>query len=48
MATKSLTGPLNVDKHLKIVREAVWELRARWQDLGFQLGIPMGTLEVGY
>ena len=42
----SLTGPLSVDKHLKMAREATWDLRARWYDLGVQLGIGVGTLEV--
>ena len=43
----SPTGPLSVDKHLKMVREAVWEIRANWRNLGTDLGITMGTLEVG-
>ena len=42
-----LTGPLNVDKHLKVVREATWGVRAQWYDLGVELGISVGTLQVG-
>ena len=43
-----LTGPLSVDKHLKVVREAVWEIRADWRYLAMELGINMGTLKVTY
>ena len=43
----SPTGPLSVDEHLKMVREAVWEIRANWRNLGMELGITTGTLEVG-
>ena len=35
-----------MDKHLKIVREATWDVRAKWRDLGIELGISVGTLEV--
>ena len=37
-----------MDKHLKTVREATWDVRAKWCDLGVELGITMGTLEVGH
>ena len=37
-----------MDKHLKMVREAIWDVRAKWRDLGVELGINMGTLEVGH
>ena len=43
----SITGPLNVDDHLKVVREATWGVRAQWYDLGVELGISVGTLQVG-
>ena len=42
------TGPLSVDKHLKTVREATWDIRAKWHGLGVELGIKVGTLEVGH
>ena len=35
-----------MDKHLKIVREATWDVRAQWRDLGVELGINVGTLNV--
>ena len=41
------TGPLSVDKHLKTAREATWDIRASWHGLGVELGIKVGTLEVG-
>ena len=41
-----LTGPLSVDKHLKMVREVIWDVRAKWRDLGVELDINVGTLEV--
>ena len=37
-----------MDKHLKMVREATWDVRAKWYDLGVELGINVGTLEVIY
>ena len=40
------TGPPNVDKHLKIVRAATWEMRTQWYDLGVELGINVETLKV--
>ena len=41
------TGPLSVDQHLKMVREATWDVRPKWRLFGLELGIDMGTLEVG-
>ena len=41
-----LTDPLSVDKHLKIVRKATWDVRVKWYNLGLQLGIDVGTLNV--
>ena len=43
-----LTGPLSMDKHLKIMREATWEIRAKWYDLGTELEIKDGTLQVSF
>ena len=40
------TEPLSVDQHLKVVREATWEARAKWKCLGEELGVTMGKLEV--
>ena len=40
------TGPPNVDKHLKAVRAATWEMRTQWYNLGLGLGINVGTLKV--
>ena len=40
------TGPLSVDKHLKMVREVTWDVRAHWYDIGVELKINLGTLEV--
>ena len=39
------TGPLSVDKHLKMVREATWDARSKWRDIGLELGIDVSTLE---
>ncbi len=41
-----LTEPLSVDCHLRVVRSAVWEIRANWSHLGLHLGIEEGTLDV--
>ena len=38
--------PLSVDHHLKVVREITWEARARWNDLGRELAVPQGKLQV--
>ena len=40
------TDPLSVDQHLKVVREATWEARAKWQCLGEELGVTIGKLQV--
>ncbi len=40
------TDPLSVDQHLKVVREATWEARAKWQCLGEELRVTMGKLQV--
>ena len=37
-----------MNKHLKIVRGVVWDMRAKWRELGVELDIDMGTLEVGH
>ena len=37
-----------MDKHLKMVRAATWAIRASWHGLGMELGINVGTLEVGH
>ncbi|XP_064398478.1 uncharacterized protein LOC135345065 isoform X3 [Halichondria panicea] len=36
--------PLSVDQHLKVVREATWDARAKWQCLGEELGASIGKL----
>ena len=36
-----------MNKHLKIVRGVVWNMRASWRDLGVELGISVGALDVG-
>ena len=41
-----LTEPLSVDCYLKVVRSAIWEIRATWGRLGLHLGIKEGTLDV--
>ncbi len=41
-----ITGPLCVDKHLKVVREDTWEVRASWKRVGLQLGIVWTKLDV--
>ena len=28
------------------LRKALWEVRAKWEDIGIDIGIPMGTTEV--
>ena len=43
-----ITGLLSMDKHLKIVREATWEIRSKWYDLGTELEIKDGTLQVSF
>ena len=40
------TGPLSVDKHLKMVREVTWDVRAKWYNLGVELQLNVGTLNV--
>ena len=40
------TVPLSIDNHLKVVREAIWDIRAMWYDLGTELNIKTGTLQV--
>ena len=35
-----------MDKHLKVVREAVWDVRAKWYHLGVELGVEVETLDV--
>ena len=40
------TDPLSVDQHLKVVREATWEARAKWRDLGVELRVTNGKLLV--
>ncbi len=40
------TEPLSVDCHLRVVRAAAWEVRAKWLFLGEELGIEEGTLDV--
>ena len=42
----TLTGLLEMDKHLKAVRRSLWDMRANWRDLGAELGITVGTLDV--
>ena len=37
-----------MDKHLTRVRKVIWDIRAKWLDLGVGLGINIGTLEVGH
>ena len=37
-----------MDKHLKTVRETTWDVRAKWRDIGVELGISVGTLEVSH
>ena len=40
------TGPLNVEKHLRVVRQAIWDVRAKWYNLGVELEVKVETLEV--
>ena len=40
------TGSLSVDQHLKMVREATWDVRSKWRLFGLELGIDMSTLDV--
>ena len=40
------TDALSVDKHLKLVREATWDVRAQWYRLGGELNVSNGTLKV--
>ena len=42
----TLTGLLEMDKHLKAVRRSLWDMRAKWRVLGTELGISLGTLDV--
>ena len=42
----SATASLNIEKHLKRLREATWDLREKWWDLGLELGISVDTLQV--
>ncbi len=35
-----------MDQHLKVVREVIWEARAKWQCLGEELRVIMGKLQV--
>ncbi len=35
-----------MDQHLKVVREATWDARAKWQCLGEELGASIGKLHV--
>ena len=35
-----------MDKHLKMVREAAWDVRAKWYDLGVELGVEVEILDV--
>ena len=37
-----------MDKHLRTVRAATWNVRAQWRRLGVQLGISVGMLNVGH
>ena len=39
-------GPLILDKHLKIVRELLWSVRAQWYDVGLGLRIREDDLKV--
>ncbi len=40
------TELLNVDQHLKVVREFTWETRANWNNFGIVLGVHAGKLQV--
>ena len=42
----SVTGPLRLDTHLRLVREVTWPVRADWYSLGEQLGVPEETRKV--
>ena len=42
----SLIDCLTADKHLKVVREVLWDLRTQWYDLGLELDITQSTLKV--
>ena len=42
------TGPLSVDKHLKMVREVTWDARSKWYDIGVELKVRDGDLKVRY
>ncbi len=36
----------DVTSSLKVMRSALWEVRAEWRDLGIELGITVGTCDV--
>ena len=42
----SVTGPLHLDTHLRLVRELTWPVRADWYSLGEQLGVTDETRKV--
>ena len=43
--TPSTGATLNVNKHIKPIRNVVWEMRADWRRLGVELDISTGTLD---
>ncbi len=40
------TDPRNCTSHLKVVRSELWDVRAKWRDLGIDLGIHVDTCDV--
>ena len=42
----ALIDCLTADKHLRVVREVLWDLRTQWYDLGLELDITQSTLKV--
>ena len=42
----SVTGPLSLNTHLKLVRRLMWDVRADWYSVGEQLGITVETRNV--
>ena len=46
MLVNQISDRLNVNEHLKEVRYAAREVRAKWNDLGIELEIEEGTRKV--
>jgi len=35
-------------RQLKVLHTTLWDMRARWEHLAYELGIPPGTIEVRF